>query len=125
MLMFFNRRVMVTDIPKIQIHQDFPDHGRFLDKGYDLLGSPALGTKQGIHMINLLYQPSPVLPKRVGCQNRLHQGRHGVMPLEGEYTKTNEAAIQSESETHERALLYVAATHAKKQVKSGNHRPIY
>jgi hypothetical protein len=66
----FDRRVMVPDIPKIQMHQDFTDHGRFLDKRDDLHGPLTFGTKQGIHMINLLDQPGPVLPKRAGCQNR-------------------------------------------------------
>ena len=39
-----------------------------------------------------------------------------IVPLEGEWTKTNDSVIQRESETHERALLYVAATRAKKEV---------
>jgi mRNA-degrading endonuclease RelE of RelBE toxin-antitoxin system len=40
----------------------------------------------------------------------------GIVPLDGEWTKTNDSVIQRESETHERALLYVAATRAKKDV---------
>ena len=40
----------------------------------------------------------------------------GIVPLEGEWTKTNDSVIQRENETHERALLYVAATRAKKEV---------
>lgn len=40
----------------------------------------------------------------------------GIVPLKGEWTKTSDSVIQSESETHERALLYVAATRAKKEV---------
>jgi hypothetical protein len=40
----------------------------------------------------------------------------GMVPLEGEWTKTSDSVIQNEGETHERALLYVAATRAKKEV---------
>ncbi len=40
----------------------------------------------------------------------------GTVPLEGEWKNTNDAVIQNESETHERALLYVAASRAKKEV---------
>ncbi|MEI6259923.1 MAG: UvrD-helicase domain-containing protein [Deltaproteobacteria bacterium] len=40
----------------------------------------------------------------------------GIVPLEGEWTKTSDSVIQNEGETHERALLYVAATRAKKDV---------
>lgn len=40
----------------------------------------------------------------------------GMVPFEGEWTKTSDSVIESESETHERALLYVAATRAKKEV---------
>jgi len=40
----------------------------------------------------------------------------GIVPLEGDWTKTSDPVIQSESDTHERALLYVAATRAKKEV---------
>jgi superfamily I DNA/RNA helicase len=40
----------------------------------------------------------------------------GIVPLEGEWAKTSDSVIQNEGETHERALLYVAATRAKKDV---------
>ena len=40
----------------------------------------------------------------------------GIVPLRGEWLKTSDSVIQSQSETHERALLYVAATRAKKEV---------
>lgn len=40
----------------------------------------------------------------------------GIVPLEGEWTKTSDSVIQSESEIHEKALLYVAANRAKKDV---------
>jgi superfamily I DNA/RNA helicase len=40
----------------------------------------------------------------------------GIVPLEGDWTKTGDAVIQKEMETHERSLLYVAATRAKKEV---------
>jgi mRNA-degrading endonuclease RelE of RelBE toxin-antitoxin system len=40
----------------------------------------------------------------------------GMVPLEGDWTQTADRVIQTEHETHERALLYVAATRAKKEV---------
>jgi superfamily I DNA/RNA helicase len=40
----------------------------------------------------------------------------GIVPLSGEWRKTSDSVIQRENETHERALLYVAATRAKKEV---------
>jgi superfamily I DNA/RNA helicase len=40
----------------------------------------------------------------------------GIVPLKGEWLKTNDSVIKSESDIHERALLYVAATRAKKEV---------
>jgi len=40
----------------------------------------------------------------------------GIVPLEGEWANTNDYVIQRENETHERALLYVAVTRAKKEV---------
>jgi superfamily I DNA/RNA helicase/mRNA-degrading endonuclease RelE of RelBE toxin-antitoxin system len=40
----------------------------------------------------------------------------GLVPLEGDWTQTADRVIQTEHETHERALLYVAATRAKKEV---------
>jgi len=40
----------------------------------------------------------------------------GVVPLENDWTKTSDAVIQKETEIHERALLYVSATRAKKEV---------
>lgn len=40
----------------------------------------------------------------------------GVVPLEDGWTKTSDQVIQKETETHERALLYVSATRAKKEV---------
>jgi superfamily I DNA/RNA helicase len=40
----------------------------------------------------------------------------GIVPLSGEWIKTRDTVIQRENEIHERALLYVAATRAKKEV---------
>jgi len=40
----------------------------------------------------------------------------GIVPFEAEWTQTDDQVIKRESETHERALLYVAATRAKKEV---------
>lgn len=40
----------------------------------------------------------------------------GVMPLKGSWTQTSDAVIEKEIETRERALLYVSATRAKKEV---------
>jgi hypothetical protein len=40
----------------------------------------------------------------------------GIVPIEGDWMKTNDPIIQKESEIHERALLYVAVTRAKKEV---------
>jgi superfamily I DNA/RNA helicase len=40
----------------------------------------------------------------------------GIVPLEGEWASTSDSIIQKENEIHERALLYVAATRAKKEV---------
>ena len=40
----------------------------------------------------------------------------GIVPLRGEWLKTSDSVIQNESDIHERALLYVAATRAKKEV---------
>ncbi|MEE4355627.1 MAG: UvrD-helicase domain-containing protein [Desulfococcaceae bacterium] len=40
----------------------------------------------------------------------------GIVPPEGGWTQTGDAVIQKETETHERALLYVSATRAKKEV---------
>jgi superfamily I DNA/RNA helicase/mRNA-degrading endonuclease RelE of RelBE toxin-antitoxin system len=40
----------------------------------------------------------------------------GMVPLKGDWTQTADRVIQTEHETHERALLYVAATRAKKEV---------
>jgi len=40
----------------------------------------------------------------------------GIVPLRGEWLKTTDSVVQSESDIHERALLYVAATRAKKEV---------
>jgi len=40
----------------------------------------------------------------------------GIVPLRGEWSKTNDSVIKNESDIHERALLYVAATRAKKEV---------
>ena len=40
----------------------------------------------------------------------------GTVPLEIEWHKSSDAIIQRENETHEKALLYVAATRAKKEV---------
>ncbi len=40
----------------------------------------------------------------------------GTVPLEMEWAKSNDPVIQRESENHEKALLYVAATRAKKEV---------
>ena len=39
-----------------------------------------------------------------------------IVPMEGNWAKTSDSAIQTEGETLERALLYVAATRAKKEV---------
>lgn len=41
---------------------------------------------------------------------------NGIVPLENNWTKTNDKVIKLGSETQERALLYVAATRAKKEV---------
>jgi hypothetical protein len=40
----------------------------------------------------------------------------GVVPLTGEWMKTRDAVIQKDLEMHERALLYVSVTRAKKEV---------
>ena len=40
----------------------------------------------------------------------------GTIPLEVEWSKSNDRVIQRESENQEKALLYVAATRAKKEV---------
>jgi len=40
----------------------------------------------------------------------------GMIPLEGGWTKTSDTVVQRETKTHERALLYVSATRAKKEV---------
>jgi len=40
----------------------------------------------------------------------------GIIPLENDHAKTDDPVIRVESETQERALLYVAATRAKKEV---------
>ncbi len=40
----------------------------------------------------------------------------GMVPLEVEWSKSNDQVIQRESENQEKALLYVAATRAKKEV---------
>lgn len=40
----------------------------------------------------------------------------GIVPLEGEWAKTSDRIIQNEGESREKALLYVAATRAKKDV---------
>ena len=40
----------------------------------------------------------------------------GIIPLENEFSKTEDAIILKENEIRERALLYVAATRAKKEV---------
>lgn len=40
----------------------------------------------------------------------------GTVPLEVEWSKSNDQVIQKESENQEKALLYVAATRAKKEV---------
>jgi superfamily I DNA/RNA helicase/mRNA-degrading endonuclease RelE of RelBE toxin-antitoxin system len=40
----------------------------------------------------------------------------GLVPPEGDWIQTADKVIQTEHETHERALLYVAATRAKKEV---------
>ena len=40
----------------------------------------------------------------------------GVVPLEVEWSKSNDQVIQRENENQEKALLYVAATRAKKEV---------
>lgn len=40
----------------------------------------------------------------------------GTVPLEVGWSKSSDAVIQRENETHEKALLYVAATRAKKEV---------
>jgi superfamily I DNA/RNA helicase len=40
----------------------------------------------------------------------------GVVPFEGVETGTSDPVIKKESEVHERALLYVSATRAKKEV---------
>ena len=40
----------------------------------------------------------------------------GIVPLRGEWLETSDSVVQNESEIHERALLYVAATRAKKEV---------
>lgn len=40
----------------------------------------------------------------------------GVVPLRGEWLATSDPVIQRETDIHERALLYVAATRAKKEV---------
>ncbi|MBU1737089.1 MAG: UvrD-helicase domain-containing protein [Proteobacteria bacterium] len=40
----------------------------------------------------------------------------GVVPLEVQWAQTDDTSIQREQETQERALLYVAATRAKKEV---------
>ncbi|KPA11670.1 DNA helicase UvrD, partial [Candidatus Magnetomorum sp. HK-1] len=40
----------------------------------------------------------------------------GILPLKGDWAETSDTVIQKETETHERALLYVSATRAKKEV---------
>lgn len=40
----------------------------------------------------------------------------GTVPLEGNWLKTNDPVVQRDSENQERALLYVSATRAKKEV---------
>jgi hypothetical protein len=40
----------------------------------------------------------------------------GVVPFEAEWSKTSDPVIRRENENHEKALLYVAATRAKKEV---------
>ena len=40
----------------------------------------------------------------------------GTVPLEVEWSRSNDQVIQRESENQEKALLYVAATRAKKEV---------
>jgi superfamily I DNA/RNA helicase len=40
----------------------------------------------------------------------------GIIPYEGTGSDTSDPVVQRESEIHEKALLYVAATRAKKEV---------
>jgi len=40
----------------------------------------------------------------------------GIVPLEGAWSQSNDQVIQKENENQEKALLYVAATRAKKTV---------
>ncbi|KPA17735.1 DNA helicase UvrD, partial [Candidatus Magnetomorum sp. HK-1] len=40
----------------------------------------------------------------------------GILPLKGGWAETSDTVIQKETETHERVLLYVSATRAKKEV---------
>lgn len=41
---------------------------------------------------------------------------HGIVPINPHFYKTDDAVIMRENEVHERALLYVAVTRAKKEV---------
>ena len=45
---------MIPEIPEVEVHKNFPDNVRFLDKGDDLHGSLTLRALQRVHMIHLL-----------------------------------------------------------------------
>gem|GEM_PF-3097667 len=64
--MCFDRRVMVPDIPKAEMHQNFPDNVRLFNKVDDIHDALASRAKEGIDIINLLNQPGPAFSHGAG-----------------------------------------------------------